>query len=126
VVINRDPTEPPSITFCIPGRPVPAARMTVRGKFRKRQAQRYLEFKTIAGYHALMAMGSKPPMSGPIRIECTVWLSGGNRGDADNYLKAILDALNGIAWQDDKQVVDARITLNAGTDGVEVDIWQLG
>lgn len=27
------------------------------------------------------------------------------RGDLDNYLKTILDGLNGIAWDDDRQVV---------------------
>lgn len=27
------------------------------------------------------------------------------RGDVDNYVKTILDALNGIAWVDDSQVV---------------------
>jgi len=27
------------------------------------------------------------------------------RGDVDNYAKAILDALNEVAWSDDKQVV---------------------
>jgi len=27
------------------------------------------------------------------------------RGDIDNYVKTILDALNGIAWVDDNQVV---------------------
>ena len=32
-------------------------------------------------------------------------------GDLDNYVKAALDALNGIAWKDDRQVsgIDARI-----------------
>lgn len=29
--------------------------------------------------------------------------------DADNVLKLVLDALNGIAWRDDVQVVDARV-----------------
>lgn len=27
------------------------------------------------------------------------------RGDLDNYVKTVLDALNGVAWIDDKQVV---------------------
>lgn len=27
------------------------------------------------------------------------------RGDLDNYVKTVLDALNGVAWPDDSQVV---------------------
>jgi len=28
------------------------------------------------------------------------------RGDVDNYVKSLLDALNGVAWEDDKQIIE--------------------
>lgn len=33
-----------------------------------------------------------------------------SKPDADNLCKAVCDALNGIAWKDDSQVCDLRIT----------------
>lgn len=32
------------------------------------------------------------------------------RGDVDNLAKAVLDALNGLAWEDDSQIVRLSIT----------------
>ena len=37
--------------------------------------------------------------------------------DADNVLKAILDALNGLAWVDDCQIASAKITKCVCGDG---------
>lgn len=31
------------------------------------------------------------------------------RGDIDNYAKTILDALNGVAWGDDRQICELRV-----------------
>lgn len=44
--------------------------------------------------------------------------------DGDNILKIICDALNGVAWVDDKQVVDMRVIKKYSADGgcVEVEI----
>ena len=33
----------------------------------------------------------------------------GLRGDADNYMKTIGDALNGVAWEDDKLIVELEV-----------------
>lgn len=39
-----------------------------------------------------------------VRVSSDIPLSG-LRGDIDNYIKLVMDGLNGVAWDDDKQVV---------------------
>jgi Holliday junction resolvase RusA-like endonuclease len=44
--------------------------------------------------------------------------------DLDNIAKAILDALNGIAWHDDSQVVELIVEkCYSFTERVEVELW---
>ena len=46
--------------------------------------------------------------------------------DCDNVLKCIADALNGIAYYDDAQIVHAEISKDyAALPGVEVEIWDI-
>ena len=46
--------------------------------------------------------------------------------DADNVGKIILDALNGIAWQDDAQIVDLRtVKIYGEVPRVEVEIDEI-
>mgnify|MGYP001946860403 CR=1 FL=1 len=88
--------------FTVPGRPVPAARMTRRGKFVSKQAQRYLAYKEKVGWIARQNRVKR--MDGPVAVEVYVYLHRGRQGDADNYGKSITDSLNGIAYHDDVQV----------------------
>lgn len=47
-------------------------------------------------------------------------------GDLDNYVKAISDGLNGIAWQDDRQVVKLFASLKRGSpERAEVVVQQI-
>lgn len=49
------------------------------------------------------------------------------RPDADNYLKAALDGMNGIAFADDAQVVRANIVKRYGEDArMMVRVSQIG
>lgn len=41
------------------------------------------------------------------------------RGDVDNYAKAVLDALNGKAWNDDSDVVELVVRKIVAGDGLE-------
>lgn len=44
------------------------------------------------------------------------------RADVDNYAKAVLDSLNGVVWEDDKQITDLKIT-KGWTENHEVPGW---
>ena len=45
--------------------------------------------------------------------------------DCDNFAKIIQDALNGIAFRDDAQIVDLRVTKGFGEHGVRVTVWEV-
>lgn len=76
------------------------------------------EYEKLVGHHWLEAGG--PLFDGPITVNVTfnkshidVSISDADetstlRGDIDNYVKSILDGLNGIAYNDDGQVVNLK------------------
>ena len=97
------------ISFTVPGRPVPAARMTQRGKYVKTQAQRYLAYKEAVGWAARLAMRGKEMLKGDVSVEIWVFSTGKRIGDIDNIGKSILDGMNKIVYLDDNQVIDFEI-----------------
>lgn len=71
--------------------------------------KRYSEYKDVLGYFALKAMAGRPPLTGAIVMIVHVYrkikLLSTNYGDADNHVKSVMDALSGICYKDDSQVV---------------------
>jgi len=95
----------------IPGRPIPAVRMTQKTKWNK-ASKRYLSYKDAIGIIALQHY--KTPTCENVSVKVRVYLSGkttpmGNDGDADNYAKSALDGLNKIAFVDDRQVMELMV-----------------
>ena len=45
--------------------------------------------------------------------------------DKDNLEKAMMDALNGILWKDDKQIVSGRTTKQYGEAGIRMRVTDL-
>lgn len=113
------------IEFVVPGRPVPKGRprLGVRG----RKAYVYTppetrEYERLVGWVAKSA-GCRP-VEGPVSVTLSVYVKG--RLDADNIAKSILDGLNGVAYEDDDQVVELHIwkyrVKNAAEERVEIEI----
>ena len=114
-------------SFTVPGRAVPAVRMTQRSKFTK-QSKRYLSYKAQVGYIA-RSKYNKKPVKGDVRVEVNIYLRGGVQGDIDNYFKAITDSLNDIVYEDDRQVKEMQARKidceSKDEERVEVTVYKL-
>ena len=93
--------EPVPFKRAIPGKPV-------------HNDKRYSEYKDVLGYFALQAMKGRPPLDGAIKLSADFYkpkpksITSRNWGDVDNFLKAVMDALNGICYVDDRQVIEVH------------------
>jgi Holliday junction resolvase RusA-like endonuclease len=63
----------------------------------------YMAWKASFAVH-VRSHGMVEPLQGPVSLTVAVEVTGCARGDADNYAGAVMDALNGLVYADDKQV----------------------
>ena len=121
-----------AIIFTVPGEPQGKGRARI-GKAGK-HARMFTPAKTVA-YESLIALAAQqamagaPLITGPVMLTVQMfhpirpsWSKKKQadalanivrptiKCDADNCMKAVCDALNGVAWKDDVQVVDAMIS----------------
>lgn len=128
----------------------PRGKGTVRARMIRGHVQTYTDERTRSyesqlRYAAQQVMGEAPPTAETVVVEITAgvtppttWskrkiadaLAGlirpKTRPDCENYAKAC-DALNGIVWLDDKQIVEERVRkvyAPAPYLRVEVRLWQ--
>lgn len=99
------------MVITIPGRPIPAVRMTQKTKWNK-ASKRYLTYKDFIGSIAKQLYGT--PTCEKVSVNVRVYLSGkttpmGGEGDVDNYAKSALDGCNKIVFVDDRQVMELMV-----------------
>lgn len=120
---------PYHVSCFVPGRPVGYVRMTQGTKFGA-DAQRYLQSREGIGW-AAKAAGAEP-VECPVAVSIIVVLEDpdGKRADADNYLKGTLDALNKVAFADDKQVRGATVWISRANphfedEGMWISVYEV-
>lgn len=97
------------IEFVIPGKAVPAVRMTQKSMYVNKYAKRYLNYKKQVAWIAKQHMQGQP-IEGNVGVRITHYVHG-NRADIDNLFKSVTDSLNKIVYKDDRQVkkMESRI-----------------
>jgi len=113
--------------FELTGKIKPYVRMTQRGKFvrtrngKLTQAAEYLDSKTALQWQfKAQMMGHEPFGREPLCVSITVFYRGGyHNHDLDNVIKALLDAMNGIVYADDRWI-DAVCAVRGSADDEEL------
>ncbi len=113
------------LVVTVPGVPAPKPRQTQRDKWKPSAAvQRYRAYADQLKWATRQAMRSRKPLDGPIALSATfslpippTWarderlaaqefkIPHGVKPDLKNLVAGLEDALNGIAWWDDAQIV---------------------
>lgn len=86
---------------------IPAIPPSVNHYWGSRGKRRFLtkearEWKEIVRLYCMMQLKGWELIKKPVKIKIIFYCD--YKGDLDNRLKATLDALNGVVWQDDKLV----------------------
>lgn len=118
-----------TVQFTVAIDPTPAGRPRFTGgrAYISSKDRNYRQTLAIA---ARAAMQGLPPLTGAlscvIRLYRRLMATARNFGDVDNHAKGILDALSGVCFVDDCQIVSCRIDkIQADTPRVEVEISAL-
>lgn len=113
--------------FVLEGRVKPYVRMTRAGKFVRKQAREYLNSQMAIGLQLKSQMAGREmfPRGVPLVVHISFHYAGGwHNRDLDNEIKAMLDAAQGVVFEDDRwiDVVQAG-RHKAMRDGVRLAVW---
>ena len=124
------------ITITIPGEPVAKGRprITTRDGFAHAYTpKKTRDYEALVDAEARKVMGLRKPLEGPLAVEVNAFMPvpaswsltkklaavaqtilPTSRPDLTNIVKAAEDALNGIVWRDDSQIVSLIMTKEYG------------
>ena len=124
------------ISFIIPGKPQPKQRprVTIKGTY---TPQATVDYERLVGWQCRSVYKGKP-LTTALKLTVRVFIKlpkrtvkekgdwHTSRPDLDNIIKSIKDGLNGIAYEDDSQIVKIEATKQwASEDYVIVEIEEV-
>lgn len=93
-----------TLRFTVPGNPIPWQRAQARNNGGRYTAERTSDYQDLVRKYARRA-GARP-LACPVRLSCEFFRASAHACDLDNLVKTISDALNELAFEDDRQVVE--------------------
>lgn len=116
--------------FTVPGQPRPKERPRFgKGRGYTTQATRDAEARVASSFRDNLGVRHtiERPVTADLQVVARFYRKNAVSADTDNMYKLMTDALNGIAWVDDKQIKSIRADQEIDRDNprTEVEIWTL-
>jgi crossover junction endodeoxyribonuclease RusA len=127
-VTGHPPCDRIIVAFELPSRPHPKGRPRFgRGRAYTDEKTRLYEANVATACGLAMIRDRVQIATGPVELACLFEQRDARAADVTNLVKAVEDAMNGIAWKDDKQVskVSAVRVLRADVDRVSVAVLEV-
>ena len=105
----------------IPGNPISTNRLYRGRRFLTKEGEQIKDLYACEAYRQYKGK----PLTGPVSVKVRVFLATKHRRDLDNILKALFDAMKGILWIDDAQVVSIqaeKLVKAGGPPWVEISV----
>jgi len=109
----------------IPGNPIPKARPRIVNGVAY-TPERTADYEEVARNWAAIQW-QREPLRGPLALRLTFWRRTRRRCDIDNLIKSALDALQGVVFVDDWQIVKLEATkgVNQWEPELNIEIEEL-
>lgn len=113
------------LSFVVDGTPVPKQSFRVRKNGMHFQPRRLVQWQSAVRAEAIVAMDGRESVTDKVGAHMIFYLPDNRHRDLDNLSKGVLDAINGVVFKDDTQVVSLYLdkTIDPQRPGVEVFVF---
>lgn len=98
------------IKFIVHTNPIPKARPQFDSRHKRTYTkQSTKEWEAVVRHYCVLAFRHIDPYQEPVKVSLRFYRKGA--ADLDNLVKSALDGMNGVAWDDDRRVLELHAYL---------------